>query len=109
MNMSHVNERRDFFGHVVHQVLMLYVPDMSSPSHVAPSLPAALDIDRRSRGDDRLDPMVRAGSCSQVQVGGGVVMAALAGGAKNNKPPARALIKTATRDPMGVLPLMLVT
>ena len=72
MNMSHVNERRDFFGHVVHQVLMLYVPDMSGPSHVAPSLPATLDIDRRSRGDDGLDPMVRAGSRPQVQVGGGV-------------------------------------
>ena len=26
MNMSHVNERRDFFGHVVHQVLMLTYP-----------------------------------------------------------------------------------
>ena len=39
VDMSHVNERRDFFGHVVHQVLMLYVPDMSGPSHVAPSAP----------------------------------------------------------------------
>jgi hypothetical protein len=28
---------------------------------------------------------------------------------KNNKPPARALIKTARRDRMGVLPSMLVT
>src|ERR1700722_2947096 len=72
VDMSHVNERRDFFGHVVHQVLMLYVPDMSGPSHVAPSLPATFDIDRRSRGNDGLDPMMRAGSCSQVQIRRGV-------------------------------------
>ena len=50
MDMRYVNERRHFCCHVVHQVLMLYVPDMSSPSHVAPSLPATFDIDRRSRG-----------------------------------------------------------
>ena len=67
MNMRYVNERRDFCCHVVHQVLMLYVPDMSGPSHVAPSLPATFDINRRSRGNDGLDPMMRAGSCSQVQ------------------------------------------
>ena len=51
---------------------MFDVPDMSSPSHVAPSVPATFDIDRRSRRNDRLDPMMRAGSCSQVQVRGGV-------------------------------------
>ena len=72
MDMSHVNQRRHFYCHVVHQVLMLDVPDMSSPSHVAPSVPATFDINRRSRRNDRLDPMVRAGSCSQVQVRGGV-------------------------------------
>jgi hypothetical protein len=70
--MSHVNERRDFFGHVVHQVLMLDVSDMSSPSHVAPSVPAAFDINRCSRRNDGLDPMMRPGSCSQVQILGGV-------------------------------------
>ena len=63
MDMRYVNERRHFCCHVVHQVLMLYVPDMSSPSHVAPSLAATFDIDRRSRGNDGLDPMVRAGPC----------------------------------------------
>src|ERR1700733_15154187 len=72
MDVSHVNERRHFCCHVVHQVLMFDVPDMSSPSHVAPSVPATFDINRRSRRNDRLDSMVRAGSCTEVQVGGGV-------------------------------------
>ena len=72
MDMSHMNQRRHFYRHVVHQVLMFDVPDMSSPSHVAPSVPATFDINRRSRWNDGLDPMVRAGSCSQVQVRGGM-------------------------------------
>jgi hypothetical protein len=72
MDMRYVNERWHFCCHVVHQVLMLYVPDMSSPSHVAPSLAATFDIDRRSRGNDGLDPMMRAWSCSQVQIRSGV-------------------------------------
>jgi hypothetical protein len=68
MDMRYVNERRHFCCHVVHQVLMLYVSDMSSPSHVAPGVPATFDINWRSRRNDSLDPMVRAGSCTQVQV-----------------------------------------
>src|ERR1700722_11580613 len=51
---------------------MLNVPDVSSPSHVAPSVPATFDINRRSRRNDRLDPMMCARSRPQVQVRGGV-------------------------------------
>ena len=67
-----MNERRDFYRYVVHQVLMFDIADMSCPSHVAPGVPATFDINWRSRRNDGLDPMVRAGSCSQVQVRGGV-------------------------------------
>src|ERR1700729_2242262 len=56
----------------MHQVLMLNVPDVSSPSHVAPSVPATFDINRRSRRNDRLEPMRGAGSRPQVQVRGDV-------------------------------------
>ena len=72
VDMGHMNERRHFNCHVVHQILMFDVPDMSSPSHVAPSVSATFDINRRSRRNDRLDPMVRTRSCTQVQVGGGM-------------------------------------
>jgi len=72
VDMSHMNQRRHFYRHVVHQVLMFDVPYMSCPSHVAPSVPTTFDINRRSRWNDGLDPMVRAGSRSQVQVRGGM-------------------------------------
>jgi hypothetical protein len=72
MDMRYVNERRHFCCHVVHQVLMFDVPDMSSPSHVAPSVPATFDINWCASRNDGLDPMMRAGSCAKVQVGGGM-------------------------------------
>ena len=72
MDMSHMNQRSHFYRHVVHQVLMLDVADVSSPSHVAPSVPATFDINRRTRRNDGLDLMMRAGSRSQVQVRGGM-------------------------------------
>ena len=109
MDMRYVNERRHFCCHVMHQVLMLYVADMSSPSHVAPSLPATFDIDRRSRGNDGLDPMMRAGPARKFRFDVVWVIAALVGIAENNKPPARALIKTAIRDRICVLSLKSVT
>ena len=80
-----MNERGDFFGHVVHQVLMLYVPDMSGPSHVAPSVPATFDIDRRSGRNDDLDPMVGARSRSQVQVRAGVGYGRFGGQSRNQQ------------------------
>ena len=66
MDMSHMNYRCHFHCNVVHQVLMVNVPDMSGPRHVAPSVAATFDIDRRSRRNDRLDLMMRTGSRSQV-------------------------------------------
>ena len=72
MDMGHMKERGHFYCHVMHQVLMFDVSDMPSPRHVAPSVPATFDINQRSRRDDSLDPMVCAGSCTQVQVGGGM-------------------------------------
>ena len=104
VDMGHMNKRRHFCCHVVHQVLMFDVPDMPSPRHVAPRVAATFDINRRSRRDDGLDPMVRARSCPQVQVGGGMGQAASTGRAEKTKPTARVLAKTAIRNRMGVLP-----
>src|SRR5208337_2577954 len=66
VDMSDMNQRRHFLCHVVHQVLMANVSDMSSPSHVAPCVPATFDIDPRSRWNDGLDLMMRTGPRSQV-------------------------------------------
>ena len=76
---------------------MFDVPDMSSPSHVAPGVSATFDTNRRTRPNDGL-----AGSRSQAQVRGR--MAAPAGRAENTKPTTEALAKTAIRNRMRVVP-----
>ena len=68
VDMSHVNELRYFHSYVVHKVLVLHISDMSSPSHIAPTMSATFDVDSSARRNDRLDLMVGSGARPQIQV-----------------------------------------
>jgi hypothetical protein len=58
MDMNDVDNRRNHDCDVVPQVIRVDVTRVSGPPDIAPSMTAAMNVDRRPRGNDGFDLVV---------------------------------------------------
>ena len=53
---------------VVHEIIRVYVPLVSCPTHVAPGVTAAMYVYLGARGNDRPHLMARGGARPQIEI-----------------------------------------
>ena len=68
VNMNFMDEWRDHDCDVVREIIRVYVPLVSGPTHVAPGVTAAMYVYFSARGNDRFHLMARRGSRPQIKI-----------------------------------------